>query len=212
MPDHLGLFLEQTWRLHPDVTVFTSEAFYEGRLESRDDLVNQRLHGPEPMRGAGLRLVSADHVGADSTSSEEAHQVAALVRALVESGSTWTDRHGDQRPIRYEDVLIVAPYNAQVGAIAALLPANARVGTVDKFQGQEAPVSIYSMTSSSPEDAPRGMNFLYSSNRLNVATSRARCVAVVVAEPALLRVHARTPEQMRLANALCQFAEMANPF
>nr|MBA2265461.1 TM0106 family RecB-like putative nuclease [Chloroflexota bacterium] len=211
MPDHLGLFLEHTWRLHPDVTVFTSEAFYEGRLESRDDLVNQRLHGPEPMRGAGLRLVSADHVGADSTSPEEAHQVAAFVRALVESGSTWTDRHGDRRPLRYDDVLIVAPYNAQVGAIAALLPVNARVGTVDKFQGQEAPVSIYSMTSSSPMDAPRGMDFLYSRNRLNVATSRARCVAVVVAEPALLRVRARTPEQMRLANALCQFAEMANP-
>ncbi|MEJ7802134.1 MAG: TM0106 family RecB-like putative nuclease [Candidatus Limnocylindria bacterium] len=210
MPAHLGLFLEHTWRLHPDVTRFTSEAFYESRLESRADLVNQRLNAPEPMRGAGLRLVSADHVGADSTSPEEAHQVAAFVRALVESGSTWTDRHGVDRPLRYEDVLVVAPYNAQVGAIASLLPPDARVGTVDKFQGQEAPVSIYSMTSSSPEDAPRGMNFLYSRNRLNVATSRARCVAVVVAEPALLRVRARTPEQMRLANTLCLFAEMAD--
>jgi superfamily I DNA and/or RNA helicase len=106
-------------------------------------------------------------------------------------------------------VLVVAPYNAQVGQIASLLPAQARIGTVDKFQGQEAAVSIYSMTSSSPEDAPRGMDFLYSRNRLNVATSRARCIAIVVAEPALLRVRARTPEQMRLANALCLFAEMA---
>ena len=119
--------------------------------------------------------------GADSLSPEEAHQVAALVRALVESGSTWVDRDGVERPLGYGDVLMVAPYNAQVGAIAALLPPDARVGTVDKFQGQEAPVSIYSMTSSSPEDAPRGMDFLYSRNRLNVATSRARCVAVVVA-------------------------------
>jgi len=209
MPDDLGLFLEHTWRLHPDVTRFTSEAFYEGRLKSRDDLVNQRLDGPEPMRGAGLRLVSADHIAADSLSPEEAHQVAVFVRALVETGSTWTDRHGQERPLRYEDVLVVAPYNAQVGAIAALLPASARVGTVDKFQGQEAPVSVYSMTSSSPEDAPRGMDFLYSRNRLNVATSRARCFAVLVATPALLRVRARTPEQMRLANALCQFGEMA---
>ena len=105
-------------------------------------------------------------------------------------------------------MLVVAPYNAQVGAILRELP-QARVGTVDKFQGQEAPVSIYSMTSSSPEDAPRGMDFLYSRNRLNVATSRARCIAVVVAQPALLRVRARTPKQMRLANALCQFEEMA---
>ena len=209
MPDHLGLFLEHTWRLHPEVTAFTSEAFYERKLESRPDLSTQRLLGPEPMRGAGLRLIQADHTGADNASPEEAHQVATIVRAIVESGSTWIDRHGDERPVGYEDVLVVAPYNAQVGAIKALLPASARVGTVDKFQGQEAPVSIYSMTSSSPEDAPRGMDFLYSRNRLNVATSRARCVAVVVAEPALLRVRARTPEQMRLANALCQFAETA---
>ena len=209
MPEHLGLFLEHTWRLHPAVTAFTSEAFYEGKLHSRDGLETQQLHGPEPLRGDGLRIIEADHVGADSLSPEEAHQVAALVRALVESGSTWVDRDGVERPLGYGDVLVVAPYNAQVGAITALLPPDARVGTVDKFQGQEAPVSIYSMTSSSPEDAPRGMDFLYSRNRLNVATSRARCVAVVVAEPALIRVRARTPEQMRLANALCQFAEMA---
>ena len=109
----------------------------------------------------------------------------------------------------WQQILIVAPYNAQVGAIRRLLPPEARVGTVDKFQGQEAPVSIYSMTSSSPEDAPRGMDFLYSRHRLNVATSRARCIAVVVGQPALLRVRARTPEQMRLANALCQFVELA---
>jgi uncharacterized protein len=209
MPEHLGLFIEHTWRLHPELTRFTSSAFYENRLESRPDLVNQRLNGPEPLVGDGVRLLPANHVGADNESPEEAHQVAQLVRALVESGSTWIDRHAAVHPITYEDVLIVAPYNAQVGAIARLLPDEARVGTVDKFQGQEAPISIYSMTTSSPEDAPRGMSFLYSRNRLNVATSRARCVAVVVAEPSLLRVRARTPEQMRLANALCLFSEAA---
>jgi uncharacterized protein len=209
MPEHLGLFIEHTWRLHPELTRFTSGAFYEDRLESRPDLVNQRLNGPEPLVGDGVRLLPANHVGADNESPEEAHQVAQLVRALVESGSTWIDRHAAVHPITYEDVLIVAPYNAQVGAIARLLPHEARVGTVDKFQGQEAPISIYSMTTSSPEDAPRGMSFLYARNRLNVATSRARCVAVVVAEPSLLRVRARTPEQMRLANALCLFAEAA---
>jgi superfamily I DNA and/or RNA helicase len=209
MPEHLGLFLEHTWRLHPSVTAFTSTAFYESKLVSRPNLETQQLLGPQPMRGAGVRLVEADHVGADSLSAEEAHQVAGFVRALVESRSTWIDHKGTEHPITYHDVLVVAPYNAQVGAIAALLPPEARIGTVDKFQGQEAPISIYSMTSSSPEDAPRGMDFLYSRNRLNVATSRARCVAVVVAEPALLRVRARTPEQMRLANALCQFAELA---
>ena len=93
------------------------------------------------------------------------------------------DQDGVERRLGWKDILIVAPYNAQVGAIARLLPAEARVGTVDKFQGQEAPISLYSMTTSSPELAPRGMDFLYSRNRLNVATSRARCVAVVVASP-----------------------------
>jgi uncharacterized protein len=156
-----------------------------------------------------VRLLAADHTGADNDSPEEAGEVAGIVRALVESGSTWIDQRGEERPITWNDVLVVAPYNAQVGEIQRLLPAGARVGTVDKFQGQEAPISIYSMTSSSPEDAPRGMDFLYSRHRLNVATSRARCVAVVVAEPALLRVRARTPAQMRLANALCQFVELA---
>jgi uncharacterized protein len=114
-----------------------------------------------------------------------------------------------ERPVGWEDVLIVAPYNAQVGTIQRLLPAAARVGTVDKFQGQEAPISIYSMTSSSAKDAPRGLDFLYSRHRLNVATSRARCVAVVALSPDLLRVRARNPAQMRLANALCRLAEFA---
>jgi len=111
--------------------------------------------------------------------------------------------------VTWEEVLIVAPYNAQVGAIKRLLPSEARVGTVDKFQGQEAPVSIYSLTTSSPELAPRGMDFLYSRNRLNVATSRARCITIVAASPDLLRVRARTPAQMRLANAFCRYSEMA---
>jgi predicted RecB family nuclease len=209
IPDDLGLFLEHTYRLHPGVARFTSEAFYEGRLESRPDLEQQRVVGPAPLAGSGLRYLETFHVGADSVSRTEALQVAGVVRALVESGSSWVDRHGEEHPIGYGDVLVVAPYNAQVGQVASLLPTEARVGTVDKFQGQEAPISIYSMTSSSPEDAPRGMSFLYSRHRLNVATSRARCVAIVVAEPSLLRVRARTPEQMRLANALCQFVELA---
>jgi uncharacterized protein len=108
-------------------------------------------------------------------------------------------------------VLVVAPYNAQIARLAAALPAGARVGTVDKFQGQQAPVVIYSMAASSAEDAPRGMEFLYSRNRLNVAVSRAQAMAVLIASPALLRAHCRTVEQMKLVSALCRFFEMANP-
>jgi predicted RecB family nuclease len=208
MPAARGLFLEHTWRMHPKLTAFTSAAFYEGRLESREHLEVQTIHGPMPMGGVGPRLVNVEHVGSENASPEEARQVAALVTTLLQSGSTWTDQDSREHPLAWKDVLIVAPYNAQVGEIQRLLP-EARVGTVDKFQGQEAAISIYSMTSSSAEDAPRGMSFLYSRNRLNVATSRARCIAVVVASPELVRVRARTIDDMRLANALCRFVEMA---
>jgi superfamily I DNA and/or RNA helicase len=210
IPPDRGLFLETTWRLHPALTLFTSEPFYDGRLASEPHLDIQRLLAPgAPVDGVGPRLLGRATHGADNESPEEAEAVASLARSLVEGRARWTNEEGLTKPIGWDDVLIVAPYNAQVGAIKRLLPPEARVGTVDKFQGQEAPISIYSLTTSSPELAPRGMDFLYSRNRLNVATSRARCVAVVVASPDLLRVRARTPEQMRLANAFCRFAEFA---
>jgi superfamily I DNA and/or RNA helicase len=120
----------------------------------------------------------------------------------------WVDDKGASRLLRLADILIVAPYNAQVSDLSARLR-NARVGTVDKFQGQEAPVVIYSLATSSPEDAPRGMEFLYSLNRLNVATSRARALVIVVGSPRLLEPECRSPRQMQLANALCRFAELA---
>ena len=208
MPPRMGLFQERTRRLHPDLCRFTSEAFYEGRLESEPWLARQSLTGPGLLNGTGVRFVPVLHEGNRNESPEEAAVVAGLVEGLLDGGASWTDGDGRNHPIRPADVLIVAPYNAQVAAIERALPA-ARVGTVDKFQGQEAPVSVYSMATSSPEDAPRGMEFLYSLNRLNVATSRARCLAVVVASPALIRVRARTPRQMRLANALCRFLELA---
>ena len=122
---------------------------------------------------------------------------------------SWRDKEDVVRPLTEKDILVVAPYNAQVSALIEALPDGARVGTVDKFQGQQAPVSIYSMATSRPEDAPRGMEFLYSLNRLNVATSRANCLTLVVASPALVAAQARTPRQMVLANALCRLDEVA---
>jgi len=211
MPRDRGLFLETTWRLHPDLCAYTSEVFYDDRLEPEAHLGIQAVHGSDAFvaGGAGPRLIPLPTIGADNENPEEAAAVASLVLGLVESGTTWTDEHGRTRPMTLDDVLVVAPYNAQVAAIRRLLPTAARVGTVDKFQGQEAPISIYSLTTSSPELAPRGMDFLYSRNRLNVATSRARGVAILVASPDLLRVRARTPAQMRLANAFCRFVERA---
>ena len=203
-----GLFLPETWRLHPDITDFTSEIFYQGRLRSRDGLEQQIVDEGGQVAGAGLRWIPAEHTGNQNQSVEEVALVQDLVSDLVGVGPTWTDRDGMVRPLCLPDILIVAPYNAQVSLLAEALPEGARVGTVDKFQGQEAPVVIYSMASSRAEDAPRGMDFLYSSNRLNVATSRAKCLAVVVGTTALFSPECKSPKQMRLANAFCRLREM----
>ena len=173
-----GLFLPETWRLHPDITDFTSEMFYRGRLRSKDGLDKQILGEGGPVDGAGLQWIPAGHDGNQNQSDEEVALVTNVVAELLEAEPTWTFRDGTVRSLGLSDILVVAPYNAQVSALAEALPEGTRVGTVDKFQGQQAPVVIYSMTSSSAEDAPRGMDFLYSANRLNVATSRAMCLVV----------------------------------
>lgn len=205
---HQGLFLGESWRLHPDICSFTSQVFYDSRLEARPENALQRLNAQGPMDGTGLRFVPVVHSGNQSDAPEEVEAIAALVEELLRNDATWTNNKGETQPLKLEDILIVAPYNAQVAPLVRRLP-NARVGTVDKFQGQEAPVVFYSMTTSTPEDAPRGMEFLYSANRLNVATSRAQCLTVLVASPALFDVQCRTPRQMELANAFCRYLEMA---
>jgi hypothetical protein len=190
-PDR-GVFLEHTFRLHPDVCAYVSEAFYEGRL---------RPHASTAARttpaGTGLRYLPVEHEGRRQESPEEAAAVRAEVGRLLALG------------MRPEELIVVAPYNAQVNLLRGELPEAVRVGTVDKFQGQEADVVLYSMASSSGEDIPRSLEFLFSRNRLNVAISRARCLAYLVASPRLLEVDARTIEHMRLANSLCRFVELA---
>ncbi len=119
-----------------------------------------------------------------------------------------TDKLGAVHPMTPDNILIVAPYNVQVNLLKRMLPADARVGTVDKFQGQEAELVIVSMTTSSEHDLPRHLEFLYSKNRLNVAVSRARCLAIVIANPALTAIKCHTPEQMALVNTLCWVAEL----
>jgi predicted RecB family nuclease len=203
-----GLFLEKTWRLHPKICNFTSEVFYESRLEPREGLINQRIEGHPRMGNVGLWFVSVNHEGNQNTSPEEVERIAAIVGELLQPGVNWIDDKGRSEPLTLEDILIVAPYNAQVSDLLNRLR-NARVGTVDKFQGQEAPVVIYSLTTSSPEEAPRGMEFLYSLNRLNVATSRARAMVILVGNPRLLEPECHSPRQMQLANALCRYVELA---
>ena len=203
-----GLFLGKTWRLHPAICCFTSELFYEGRLSSLDGLERQNIDGAAPFSGAGLWFVPAIHDGNQNYSIEEVEQVASIVECITQDGSVWIDRHGDRRPLTCDDILIVAPYNDQVNRLRERLPGS-RVGTVDKFQGQEAAVVVYSMTTSSPEDAPRGMEFLFNLNRFNVATSRARCACIVVGSPRLFSPECRTPRQIELANVLCRYAEVS---
>jgi len=210
MPDRLGLFIAGTWRLHPAISAYTSEVFYEGRLHSHPGRDCLDLTGAPPLSGTGLCFVPVQHRGCSSESPEEAAALAGLVRSLLASHSTWTDAAGTARALDECHVLVITPYNAQVAALTRGL-GRLRVGTVDKFQGQEAPISIYSMATSSAEDAPRGMEFLYSLNRLNVATSRAQCLTVIVASPQLLRARCRTPRQMRLVNALARFVELSAP-
>lgn len=211
-----GLFLAETWRLHPDLCAFNSELYYEQLLTSRPALACQRVDGPEPFLGAGLRMLAVEHYGNTSESPEEVEAIVAVTKDLLGSGATWVDHKGRAHAVTAGDVLVVAPYNAQVGAIRAGLaagglggPAGVAVGTVDKFQGQEAPVVIYSMAASSIEYAPRGMEFLFSPNRTNVATSRARCVVVVVASPALFGPDCKSVRQMRLANGVARLGELA---
>ncbi len=197
-----GLLLDQTWRRHPDLCRYTSAAFYNGKLGGVDGLGRQEILG----WASGLRLVEVPHQGNTNASPEEAREVARLTEQLT--GRMWRDKNGTERPMEPTDILIVTPYNAQIRAIQRALTASGqagfRVGTVDKFQGQVAPVVIYSMATSSTDQAPRGLDFLYDPHRLNVATSRARALAIIVASPDLIRVSCRTPHQMVLANALCR--------
>jgi predicted RecB family nuclease len=205
----MGFLLPETWRLHPKVCEFTSEMFYEGRLVSRDFLRNRVMEGHGWLSGAGLWFVPVEHEGSRNSSTEEVEVVARIVEGLLKPEVKWFGSVGNPRCLKEEeDILIVAPYNAQVSDLLLRLP-RMRIGTVDKFQGQEAPVVIYSLTTSSPEEAPRGMEFLYSLNRLNVATSRAMTAVIVVGNPRLFEPECRTPRQMQLANGLCAYREMA---
>ncbi|MGH1347551.1 MAG: TM0106 family RecB-like putative nuclease [Nannocystales bacterium] len=203
-----GLFLAETYRLHPSICQLTSELSYEGRLTSRPELAQQALLGDTPFAGAGLWTVAVAHDGNRNSSSEEVEAVAEIYEGLLSGDVSWRNQDGVEAKLTAADILIVAPYNAHVGLLGERLP-GAKIGTVDKFQGQEAPVVIYSMATSSPDEAPRGMEFLFSLHRLNVATSRARCACILVASPRLFEPDCRTPRQMQLANAFCRCAELA---
>jgi predicted RecB family nuclease len=205
----MGLLLPETWRMHPNICRYTSEVFYESRLAARPNTVGRVLQSNHLIKGAGLWFLPVEHRGNRNSSSEEVEAIAAICEGLLSAEVRLQVNENEGRPLEWNDILIVAPYNAQVADLAARLP-SARIGTVDKFQGQEAAVVIYSLTTSSSDEAPRGMEFLYSLNRLNVATSRAQTSVILVGSPKLFEPDCRSPRQMQLANALCRYLELAS--
>ena len=207
IPAGAGVFLDKTYRMHPAITEFVSQTSYDGRLASVEGLQAQRIQAEGVLAGSGLRWLPVAHEGNASASDQEAEVVAGLIADVC--AGTWFDAQGVEHPLTLDDVLVVAPYNRHVARLLDKLPVGARVGTVDKFQGQQAPVVIYSTASSSAAEAPRGVEFLYDLHRLNVAVSRAKALTCIVASPDLLDAEVHTPEQLRAVNALCRYVEEA---
>lgn len=204
IPPDRGIFLPVSRRMHPDVCGFISRQVYEGRLNSHPDTAVQAVCGTS-FPPAGAFWVPVAHEGNAQIAAEEVAAIQSTINDLL-SGA-WTDKDGSTRALGPADIIVVAPYNAQVNALQDALPAAIGVGTVDKFQGQEAPVCLVSMTASSVEETPRGMDFLFSLNRINVAVSRAKGLALVFGAPRLREAKCNTVEQMRLVNTLCALPE-----
>jgi uncharacterized protein len=208
VPPDRGIFLGVSYRMHPDVCRFISDAYYEGRLHSALQTASNRILGASATIAraeTGVRFVPIDHAGCTQDSDEEVCAIEALVGELLTCSVTVKGE--PERPMTMRDILIVAPFNMQVRALKHRLGNSARVGSVDKFQGQEAPVVIVSMCASTLDDAPRGASFLLSTNRLNVAISRAQALAIVVGSRQLGDVRVRSVAEMRLVSGWCRVEE-----
>jgi uncharacterized protein len=207
IPDTMGVFLGTTYRMHSAVNRFISDAIYEGKLESASDNDRQCIRIPEDYQGilnkeAGIITVPVFHEGNTQASDEEVEQIVVLANQLI--GRVFTAKDGLERSIEWDDILFVAPYNHQVNKLKHALGEQAKVGSVDKFQGQEAPVVCLSMCASNANDSARGMSFLFDKNRINVAVSRSLCMAIVVYSPILLDTSVSSPKQMEMVNLFCQ--------
>lgn len=204
-----GVFLATTWRMHEDVCRFISEAVYDGKLHPEPHNQKQRLilqpNAHKTLKTTGIGFLPVEHAGCSQRSEKEAILVKDIYQNLLQQ--SYQDKNGNKHPMTADDILVLSPYNMQVNLLKRILPEDARVGTVDKFQGQEAQVVIISMATSSGEELPRDIEFLYSKNRLNVSISRAKCLALLVASPALMAVKCNTIEQIALVNTLCQLQD-----
>jgi uncharacterized protein len=203
-PDR-GIFLRTTWRLHDTLCRFISDAVYDGALQPAPDTHQQVLllnGGAHPaLRQHGIQFIPVVHSGCSQKSEAEGDLIREVYTSLMQQH--FQNRRGEMGQMGCDNVLIVTPYNVQVNYLRSILPEGARVDTVDMFQGQEAEVVLVSLVTSSGDDLPRHIEFLYSKNRLNVAISRARTLAVIIASPQLLEIACQTIDQMRLVNTLC---------
>jgi uncharacterized protein len=208
--DDRGVFLGTTYRMHSAINDFISHAIYEGKLQSNSDNDNQIIKVPDNYDGpldkeAGIIYVPVEHEGNTQASEEEVEVIAALAKELI--GRKFFDKAGKEQVITMQDILFVAPYNHQVNKLKEVLGTEAKVGSVDKFQGQEAPIVFLSMCASDANESPRGMDFLFDVNRLNVAISRAQTLAIVVANPALRKGNPGSVEQQKKINLYCQLTQ-----
>ncbi|MGZ3527651.1 MAG: TM0106 family RecB-like putative nuclease [Vulcanimicrobiaceae bacterium] len=210
VPPDRGIFLDASYRMHPAICEFISDAVYGGRLKPAPGTDEQYVRSAG-LSGCGLRFLAIEHHSNGRASAEEAQRIVEEIR-LLRSGRVKTVKDAFERGLRDSDILVVSPYNVQRKMIRRALDKagfDVRVGTVDKFQGQEAPVVFYSMATSSGEDIPRDVDFLFEKNRINVAVSRAQCLSVLVASPRLLEVRCSSAEQIAMVNVLCRYVELA---
>lgn len=205
IPPTYGIFLGESHRLHPSICQFISESVYEGRLGSHLNCAKQKLDVPEKAtfitNETGVVFLGVEHDGNIQQSQEEVDQVEKVYAELL--GRNYTAADGGMRPLTLADFLFITPYNAQVRALQEALPPEARVGSLDKFQGQEAVVCILSICSSIGEYGSRGLSFILDQNRLNVAISRAQCLAVVVGDPRIADTPSSSLTEMKLLNLYC---------
>jgi uncharacterized protein len=210
VPNDLGVFLGETWRMHPNVCKPISDIVYESQLQSEKTKVNQRVlweNEELELKPAGIQLVNVEHDSNTHSSIEEVKKIKEILRNIEQS--QYQDSDKKVHDFNPDNVLIVAPYNAQVNLLKAELGAcySPFIGTIDKFQGKEAEIVIVSMTSSIPGESSRGIDFLFNLNRLNVAISRAKALAIVVASPELKNTRATNPKQIKKISSYLTFTE-----
>jgi predicted RecB family nuclease len=204
VPPDKGIFLNVCYRMHTDICKVLSKHVYEDRLDAPPENANQKILIPNQRlitKSSGILFNPCQHDGNTASSPEEVARVVELYQELL--GASFVDSKGDNHTITVKDIMVVAPFNIQVNNLKSALPTDAEVGTIDLFQGREAPVVIISMTTSNVEETPRGIDFLFSQQRVNVALSRAKALAIIVGSPRLLSTKCNNPKQMELVNFFC---------